>query len=81
MSSWAHTLTVSCPECGDGVQVAITVHHDPGCWRTRNGDGWPESWEYDVHTESCGYCGSCINEKWSDRLDQAFAKSHYPEDE
>jgi len=49
-----HYVTVICPICG-GHDLVVSVIHDKGCWRTANGDGWPESfdveWVHELHPE------------------------------
>jgi hypothetical protein len=33
---------------GRAYEATARVAHDVGCRYTRNGDGWPESWEVEV---------------------------------
>lgn len=51
------TYTVPCPVCAhldaEPHDFTVTVYHDPGCWRTANGGGWPESWEVDYDADQC----------------------------
>lgn len=48
-------MKIRCPLCADDYAHDIegTITHDPGCWRTKNGDGWPESWELDFDASNC----------------------------
>ena len=47
-------LTITCPVCReDEHEITGWVSHDPGCWRTANGDGWPESWDVDFDEAQC----------------------------
>ena len=55
------TTTMTCPHCDQEVEVTVT--HDPGCYRTANGDGWPPSTEIDT-AHNCG--------PWTEAQDHAF---------
>lgn len=46
------TITLTCPICGD-ESLEFAVSHDAGCYRTSNGDGWPESWECVLESAGC----------------------------
>ena len=67
-------VTVTCPICESSHPVRGTVSHDPGCWRTSNGDGWPESWEVDFDSEQCPAVGDSpdLYERIEDELVAAF---------
>lgn len=54
-------MTLTCPYCDDEIDVTVT--HDPGCRYTRNGDGWPESWE-------CEYTHDCITPDRAEAFEQ-----------
>jgi hypothetical protein len=46
------SVTVKTGMAFDNIAVDVdgTWDHDPGCWRTRNGDGWPETlaWDFEI---------------------------------
>lgn len=82
MSRYTDVVLVECPSCQETVLIALNVFHDPGCWRTTNGDGWPESWEVDVTTNHCPECQTSTDtEDWQTRIDKAFASHERPERE
>jgi hypothetical protein len=49
-AEYASIPEAMCPVCEHGITA--TIHHDPGCWRTANGDGWPESYDVEYHHDS-----------------------------
>lgn len=74
MSVRRDTLRVPCPHCGEVVEIAVSISHDPGCWRTKNGDGWPESWDFDVLSTQCPECKIALDtdERWGAAIETAF---------
>lgn|GEM_PF-5214152 len=67
------TLRVRCPVCTELTWITLSISHDPGCWRTKNGDGWPESWEYDTLTNECGECHTPTEtEAFAEAIEWAF---------
>lgn len=86
MSRYTVQLTVKCPfpteggMCACPIEVALNVCHDPGCWRTPNGDGWPESWDFEAtHAEECPECHTpLVGEVWEKAVDEAFSDHEPP---
>ena len=68
-------VPTKCPGCEERVEVEASVYHDPGCYRTANGDGWPESWEMDVIGPNKCECGQDLETEsfWED-VWEAFQK-------
>lgn len=64
--------TVPCPRCGEKFPATVTVWHDPGCWRTKNGDGWPASTEYEPSYPE--QCAACQNPLWDDWVVKTLLK-------
>ena len=78
MSKMSITLTVACG-CGEAVDVEVNVSHDPGCRYTPNGDGWPESWDLDVLTETCPSCHTPLEgDVFDARINEAFSRHETP---
>lgn len=67
------TVTIICPLCEENHDLTGTVTHDPGCWRDKNGDGWPESWEVDFDPTQCPKMG----EDFPQSVEEAFIKEYY----
>lgn len=72
-----------CPTegCEEVIAVDLHVTHDRGCWRTPNGDGWPESWDYDPdHPDTCPAGHPLEGEQWEASLERVFDAGEEPDD-
>lgn len=81
MSRTKAEVSVPCLQCGEDVSVSLDVFHDPGCRYTKNGDGWPETWEIDIlGPTQCPECHTPLDgEKWTALVEEAFS-DYTPDD-